>query len=334
MSLTDPSRHIPILLDTILKFLPFHQGLPDDGSPVWLVDCTLGGGGHTASFLDWARDKSFFKVLALDRDPEAIARAQIVFRSPIAEGKLELMHRPFSEVQAATAGKRVAWILADLGVSSDQIDTAGRGFSFQGDGPLDMRMDPTSGASALNYLRTVELNELTQVLFGFGEERFAKKIAHAIIRERQAKRLPTTTRQLADLVVEAVPPPARHQRIHAATRTFQALRIQVNNELEELDSILQSGIISLMPGGRMAILSFHSLEDRRVKQAYRIAAQPDWEDRKHTAQAPSQKWIAQITREGRAYQVLTKKPAVADEVEVSRNPRSRSAKLRVLERLR
>jgi 16S rRNA (cytosine1402-N4)-methyltransferase len=172
-----------------------------------------------------------------------------------------------------------------------------------------MRLDPTRGRSCRDYLLTVTQPELEKVLSELGEERFSRRIAQVIVDKRREKQLPRTARELADLVVRAVPPPARHGRIHAATRTFQALRIVVNEELNELDSLLNRVILKVKPGGRVAILSFHSLEDRRVKQAFRGES-----------------------REEAPFEPLTKKPMEADEEELRRNPRSRSAKLRIAER--
>ena len=197
--------------------------------------------------------------------------------------------------------------MADLGFSSDQLEDAGRGLSFSREGPLDMRLDPARGQSAREYLARAGEKELADAIFELGEERFSRKIAAAIVRARQEARLPSTTTELAELVARAVPPAARHGRIHAATRTFQALRILVNGELEELDCLLNRVILGVRPGGRVAILSFHSLEDRKVKLAFK-------------------------DREG-PFKPLTKKPIEADEAEISRNPRSRSAKLRIAERI-
>jgi 16S rRNA (cytosine1402-N4)-methyltransferase len=187
------------------------------------------------------------------------------------------------------------------------MDDPSRGLSFQAEGPLDMRMDPERGISCREYLFRVSEAELEQVLREFGEERFARRIASAIMQSRREKRLPSTTKELAELVVRAIPPAARHGRIHAATRTFQALRIVVNEELNELDCLLNRVILKLKTGGRVAILSFHSLEDRKVKHAFRGKDVP--------------------------FEPLTKKPIEADEVEVRMNPRSRSAKLRVATRI-
>jgi 16S rRNA (cytosine1402-N4)-methyltransferase len=196
-------------------------------------------------------------------------------------------------------------MMADLGFSSDQLEDADRGLSFQWDGPLDMRLDPTRGESARSFLQKVTIKELETILSELGEERYSKTVAAAIIQSRRDRQLPDTTRGLAELITRSVPPPARHLRIHPATRTFQALRIHVNEELKELDRLLEHVIVLLQTGGRVAILSFHSLEDRKVKIAFK----------------------------GDAFEALTKKPVEADEEEISRNPRSRSAKLRIAQKV-
>lgn len=301
--------HVPILAgpitDAILE--PFKK-LPIDAPLHWIVDCTLGGGGHTGEFLKaLAADPQTrrHRVLSVDQDAEAIERARQRFDMEIQEGRLELFHGRFSEVTKALGGKPVLGLLADLGFSSDQMDNPERGLSFRFEGPLDMRLDPTRGVSCRDLLFRVSERELEQILSEYGEERFSRRIAGAIINARREGNLPRTTQELAELVVRAVPPPARHGRIHAATRTFQALRIVVNEELKELDCLLERVIMEIVPGGRAAILSFHSLEDRKVKHAFR----------------------------GEGWEPLTKKPLEADEAEVARNPRSRSAKLRVAERI-
>ena len=302
--------HVPILVAPIVSSLlePFHR-LPADAPSHWLVDCTLGGGGHTAAFLEaFAREPSLsrHRVVSFDQDESAIERAKQRFAAEIAAGRLEVIHSRFSEAVPHLQDRAVLGLMADLGFSSDQLEDSGRGLSFQREGPLDMRLDPTRGFSAREYLTDASEKQIADALFELGEERFSRKIAGAIVESRQRKQLPTTTTALAELVTYAVPPAARHGRIHAATRTFQALRILVNQELEELDCLLDRVIIGLRPGGRVAILSFHSLEDRRVKQVFK-------------------------NREG-PFHALTKKPQEADEEEIRRNPRSRSAKLRIAER--
>jgi len=303
--------HVPILLKPIVEALiePF-LALPESAPPHAIIDCTLGGGGHTGALIQAlaAQPKTArHKVISLDQDEGAVERAKERFKKEIAEGKLFVIRSRFSEVDRAveSAGFPILGMMADLGFSSDQIEDAERGLSFMRQGPLDMRLDPAHGHSVYEFLNKVTEKELEQVLSELGEERFSKRIASAIIQARRGRQLPDTTTALAELVVRALPPPARHGRIHAATRTFQALRIHVNEEMKELDQLLARAIILLKPGGRLAVLSFHSLEDRKVKLAF---------------------------REDESFRALTKKPIEADDQEVRENPRARSAKLRIGER--
>jgi 16S rRNA (cytosine1402-N4)-methyltransferase len=295
------TRHVPILVEPIVDALVEHA------TEGWIVDCTLGGGGHTSALLEALRARgSAAKVLATDRDSGAVERARTRFSRELSEGRLEIAHARMSELEPLVADRKVVGLLADLGFSSDQIDDPERGMSFQSEGPLDMRLDPSRGMTAREFLAQSGERDIEEVLRELGEERFSKRIASAIFLARREGRLPKTTRELAELVVKAVPPPARHGKIHAATRTFQALRIQVNEELHELDYLLEHVMLKVQPGGRVAILSFHSLEDRRVKQAFKSAGD---------------------------FRALTKKPVEASPEEVGRNPRARSAKLRVAERI-
>lgn len=315
---TAPTVHVPILVGPIVKGLTEALlKLPPDAPPHWIVDFTLGGGGHTDAFLKaLASDPRLVahKVLAIDQDAGAIERARHRFAAEIEAGRLELQHCRFSESEPFLRDKKVAGILADLGFSSDQLESAERGLSFLSDGPLDMRLDPSRGRSCREYLSQVTERELEEVLRELGEERFSRRIAAALVQRRREKALPATTKELADLVVRALPASARHGRIHAATRTFQALRIEINGEMNELDWLLKSGILFLVPGGRIAILSFHSLEDRKVKVAFRGKSG--------------------IDRYGTPPELiaLTKKPIEPDLEEVRANPRARSAKLRIAER--
>lgn len=304
--------HVPILVEPILQSLiePFHA-LPEDAPAHWLVDCTLGGGGHTGAFLAALESEPALrkhKVLSFDQDAQAIERARQRFAAELAAGKLEIVHSRFSEAVDYLKDRPVLGLLADLGFSSDQLEDADRGLSFMREGPLDMRLDPSRGFSAREYLQRATEKEIADTLFELADERYSRRIAAVIADTRRKGGVPLTTTGLAELVVRSVPPPARHGRIHAATRTFQALRILVNQELEELDSLLNRVILEVRPGGRVAILSFHSLEDRRVKQVFK-------------------------DRDG-VFAPLTKKPQEADEEEIRRNPRSRSAKLRIAEKRR
>ena len=306
--------HVPIMLRPIIDAViePFRE-LPPDTESRWIVDCTLGGGGHTAAFLEaLASDPvlSRHRVLSIDQDAQAIAKAEQRFAREISEGRLRLHHGRFGEAAEVLNELPVYGLMADLGFSSDQIEDAERGLSFMNDGPLDMRLDPTRGESARQLLQRRSEREIAELIFDYGEERFSRRIAAAIVEARGESRLPQTTREFAELVTRAIPGGGRGQRIHPATRTFQALRIAVNEELEELDSLLNDVILCVRPGGRVAILSFHSLEDRKVKVRFKgEPGRPDVD-----------------------FEPLTKKPIEADEVEQKENPRSRSAKLRVATR--
>ena len=274
-----------------------------------MVDCTLGGGGHSGALL-----KAFsahpelrkHKILSLDQDADAIERAQAGFRQEISEGRLEVLHHRFGEAEDLVRSRPVLGLLADLGFSSDQLEDPERGLSFQTKGPLDMRLDPTRGVSCSELLRQIPEIELEALLRELGEERYSRRIASSIVSRRRSGQVPSTTQELVEIVVKALPAHARHGRIHAATRTFQALRIAVNEELEQLDSLLNRVILGVKPGGNISILSFHSLEDRRVKVRFKS------ED---------------------LFSPRTKKPLQASDEEIRSNPRARSAKLRIAKRL-
>ena len=302
-------RHIPILVQPIVQYLiePFFE-LPQTGPSHWIVDCTFGGGGHTGHFLQALQahpELQHHKVLALDQDPQAIERGQKRYAEHIEAGRLELLHLNFRQAQEVVAGRPVLGLLADLGFSSDQLEDADRGLSFMREGPLDMRLNPTQGVSCHQFLREVSERDLEWILKEYGEERFAHRIAAHLVQQRRKGHVPQSTKELTELVVQALPPPARHGRIHAATRTFQALRIAVNQELDALDDLLDQVIPGVVTGGRVAILSFHSLEDRRVKQKFKM---------------------------DQRFKALTKKPIEPSFEEVSQNSRARSAKLRVAEK--
>ncbi|MCM0605007.1 MAG: 16S rRNA (cytosine(1402)-N(4))-methyltransferase RsmH [Xanthomonadaceae bacterium] len=268
----------------------------------WLLDCTLGGGGHTSYFL-----KKGIKVFGIDRDPVAVSEAKKRFSSEIASGQLRVENLAISDLSQKLGDIKIAGILADLGFSSDQLENRGRGFSFLKDEPLDMRMDPESGVSALEFLMEAREEELTDLIFTLGEERFSRRIARSIVEKRKFDEFPKTAAGLAHLIERSVPPNARHGRIHAATRTFQALRIHINGEMEQLDALLDGVILKLSPGGRAGIISFHSLEDRKVKHKFR-----------------------KFSDQG--FTIITKKPLEASDNEVKQNPRARSAKYRVIEK--
>jgi 16S rRNA (cytosine1402-N4)-methyltransferase len=269
------------------------------------VDCTVGLGGHAQALLAAGADR----LIGLDRDADALARARTALDAWSA--RVSLVHADYRDLSAVLATQGVAevdGIVADLGVSSMQLDAPGRGFSFRRDEPLDMRMDRTRGDDAAAWLQQVDETALVDVLSRFGEERYARRIARAIVRERAVTPIVTTGR-LAAIVRRAIPGP-RSYRIDPATRSFQAIRIAVNRELECLDVFLLEALQRLRTGARLAVIAFHSLEDRIVKHTLRAAQQGG----------------------GVPVAVLTKKPILPDDDEVAGNPRARSAKLRVAER--
>jgi 16S rRNA (cytosine1402-N4)-methyltransferase len=290
--------HIPVMTAEVLDFLqPSRGGL--------FVDCTVGLGGHARALLE----AGAARVIGLDRDRDALARARETL-APWTD-RVELVHadyRALEEVLDARQISRVDGALADLGVSSMQFDAPGRGFSFQRDEPLDMRMDQSAGDTAADLVGRASERELADAIFQYGEERFSRRIARALVGARAESPIETTGR-LAAIVRRAVPRRGA-MRIDPATRTFQALRIWVNRELEGLDRFVESAARRLRAGARLVVIAFHSLEDRVVK---------------HTLRALHQK-------EG-VVQVLTKRPLIPRDEEVDRNPRARSAKLRAAERM-
>lgn len=283
------------------------------------IDCTVNGGGHTEVLLQ--RTSPDGSVLALDADPLAIEIAAA--RLADFGSRLVLRHRNFRDLQSVAhpAGfTQVDGILMDLGLSSGQLDRPDRGFSFTYDGPLDMRFDPTAGPSAAELIGTASASELEQTLRDFGEEPRARRIAQAIVDTRREAPI-TTTAQLARIVARAV---GRGGRIHPATRTFQALRIAVNDELEALRSVLPQAVALLRRGGRLAVISFHSLEDRIVKNFLSAAAGRVATNRRlPITPAPAEALV----------RILTRRPITPSAEEQAENPRSRSARLRVAERL-
>ena len=292
--------HEPVMVAEVLEHLaPARGGV--------FVDCTVGYGGHTRAMLHAGASR----VIGLDRDPDALRHAGAVLASE--ESRVELVHsdyRRLDEILDARGITGVDGILADLGVSSMQLDEAGRGFSFRRDEPLDMRMDRTSGLTAAEMIRDADERTLADVIYEFGEERHARRIARAVVEARDRSAVDSTGR-LAEVVRRAVPRKG-YSRIDPATRTFQAIRIWVNRELEGLDVFLTQAARRLRPGGRMAVIAFHSLEDRIVK---------------HTLRSLQATGDIGLT-------IRTKRPVVPSEAEVERNPRARSAKLRVAERSR
>ena len=296
--------HVSVLLKPAIEFLAVRRG----GT---FVDLTLGLGGHSWEIAKHLGAQG--RLIGFDKDPAALERARERLTRPPADlasdwPQVELVHASFAEVAEHLAAASADGMLADLGVSSMQLQNAARGFSFQADGPLDMRMNTQSGLTAEQVVNRFDERELADAIYEFGEERRSRRIARAICRARPIH----TTAQLAEVVSAAARPMNQaERRIHPATKTFQALRILVNRELDDLKMLLSKSSAPqvLKPGGRLVIISFHSLEDRIVKDALRDGA-----------------------RDG-IYRVLTKKPMIADEEEIDRNPRSRSAKLRAAEKI-
>lgn len=280
------------------------------------VDGTFGRGGHTRQLLARLDDDAL--VLGVDRDPEAVSEGQgLEARDPrfrIYRASFEVLGEVLDDID----WPQVHGVLLDLGVSSPQLDDAARGFSFQHDGPLDMRMDPDSGESAAEWLNRAEEGDIVRVLKYYGEERFAKRIARRIVTAREETPL-VSTHQLAELIDEAVPVKEKHK--HPATRSFQAIRIYLNRELEALDAVLGLAADRLAPGGRLVVISFHSLEDRRVKRFMR--------DRSRGPQMPKGVPVT-ADQQKSGYRVLGK-AIKADDEEIRANPRARSAVMRVLE---
>ena len=303
---------MPVLLDPVIAGL----NLREDGL---YIDGTFGRGGHSLAILNRLGDAG--RLLAIDRDPQAIATAADALKS---DPRFELTQGEFSELKEYAIKRnllgKVDGLLLDLGVSSPQLDEAERGFSFQSDGPLDMRMDPTSGSSAADWLANVKERDLRKVLFEFGEERFAARIARAIVAARAVQPIRRTA-ELAKIVSEAVP--SRGQKRHPATKTFQAIRIRVNDELQQLEQVLRASTDLLRPGGRLCVISFHSLEDRRVKRFMREASRV----------AAPWRGLPEIPEEHRPPFRLIGKMISATDEEIEMNVRSRSARLRVAERL-
>jgi 16S rRNA (cytosine1402-N4)-methyltransferase len=308
--------HVPVLLKEAIDFLAVKRG----GT---YLDATVGLGGH--SFEIAKRLGARGHLIGFDKDPAALnvarmklapvdSRSSLVVSEPDSQRPttddqrpdwpaITLLHRSFAEIASDQQPATLDGLIADLGVSSLQLGNPERGFSFQAEGPLDMRMNPMSGDTAEQVVNHIDERELADVIYEFGEERRSRRIARAIVRSRPIH----TTTQLVE-VVSAAARSMKHERIHPATRTFQALRIFVNHELDDLKALLEAAPRVLKPGGRLVVISFHSLEDRIVKDAMREGA-----------------------KQG-VYNLLTKKPWIATEEEIDRNPRSRSAKLRAAER--
>jgi 16S rRNA (cytosine1402-N4)-methyltransferase len=299
-------NHVPVLLKEAIDFLNVRRG----GT---YIDATVGLGGHSYEIAK--RLGAPGHLIGLDKDPAALERAKaklVVSRSSLVVGepdwpKITLRHQSFGEIANDQRPKTIDGLLADIGLSSLQLSDAARGFSFQADGPLDMRMDPRSERTAEQVVNHLDERELADVIYEFGEERRSRRIARAIVRSRPIR----STSHLAEILSAAARPMnSAERRIHPATRTFQALRIFVNRELDDLKALLEAAPRILKPGGRVVVISFHSLEDRIVKDAFREGSIKD-----------------------KYFRVLTKKPVTASLEEQDRNPRARSAKMRAAERV-
>jgi len=293
-------RHVPVLFQQAIDFLNVRAG----GT---YVDCTLGLAGHAEGILRRLGPEGH--LIGFDRDPEALALAQARLARVLNElgseaPRITLIGEVFSTIASHVQPASLDGVLADFGVSSMQFDEAHRGFSFQADGPLSMRMDARQALTAEQVVNEADERELADLIYEYGEERRSRRIARAIVRGRPV----TTTGQLARIVAQAAPA-MKQDRIHPATRTFQALRIYVNRELDEIKALMEAAPKLLKPSGRLVVISFHSLEDRIAKDALREGA--------HNG----------------ILEILTRKPVIAEEGETDRNPRSRSAKLRAAEKL-
>jgi 16S rRNA (cytosine1402-N4)-methyltransferase len=284
------------------------------------VDATLGGGGYARALIERLRPGG--TLLGIDRDASALERFR---REPVPpEVSVTLAHTNFERLADVVAERPpVQGVVFDLGLSSDQLDDPERGFSFQRDGPLDMRLDLTESMTAADLVNQESLSQLRRILLDFGQERWASRIAERIVEQRKRRPL-RTTRDLADLVAGAIPRAAWPKDIHVATRTFMAVRIAVNRELESIETGLKAAIQVLASGGRVGVVSFHSLEDKIAKNLFNVEAK----DCICPPQAP-----VCICGHKRSVRVVTRKPITASDSEVRENPRARSAKLRVAEKL-
>jgi 16S rRNA (cytosine1402-N4)-methyltransferase len=314
---TGRPAHVPVMVDRILALLA--PALSD--RPAVVVDATLGMGGHTEALLGAHPELT---VVGLDRDPEALRRSAARLE-PYA-GRTHLVHAVYDEMPDVLAGlgyDRVDGVLMDLGVSSLQLDEAARGFAYAQDAPLDMRMDPTRGISAEDVVNTYPAADLARILRVYGEERFASRVAAAIVRERERGRL-TSSARLAELVRDAIPAATRRTGGHPAKRTFQALRIEVNGELDALRRAVPAAVDALRVGGRIAVLSYHSLEDRIVKQVLAAGARST-SPLDLPVELPGTEPVLRLLTRG------AEEPTAA---ETEANPRAASARLRAAERVR
>jgi 16S rRNA (cytosine1402-N4)-methyltransferase len=308
-----PFQHLPVLHEQVLSFLPT--------SAKTSIDFTLGGAGHAQSVLQ--QNPELF-LIGVDRDPQAIQAAQS--RLSQFDGRFRIIHEKFSSAANVLTeeGIKADFILADIGVSSPQLDQDERGFSFRNDGPLDMRMNPNDPTSAEAVINEYSEKELTYIFKVYGEEKFSSRIAKNIVKRREETPF-STTKDLSEVVFQSIPAKFRYQRkSHPATKIFQAIRIEVNQELKELEQLLEASLDLLAPQGRLAIISFHSLEDRMVKRFLR-----HWEN---PCTCPHDFPIC-TCHAVQKIQQLSRKPMIGTPEEIEANPRARSAKLRVGEKI-
>ena len=308
-------QHIPVLLGEVLEYLA-----PERGGT--FIDGTLGGGGHAEALL--RRLPPSGRLIGIDRDWEAVHAA--TSRLLVYGGRFTALHGNFFQMKALLGENDISeanGILLDLGVSSHQLDTPERGFSYKTDAPLDMRMDGTAALSARDVINTYSEEALARVIWEYGEERFSRRIAERICRARREKPIETTL-ELADIARSAIPAKYRNEAQHPARRTFQAVRIEVNGELRELDRAVEDACDLLQKGGRLCIITFHSLEDRIVKQAFRRF--------EHPCTCPPSAPVCICGKQPKA-KILTKKPLTASEEEAAENSRSNCAKLRCIEKI-
>jgi len=295
-----PTGHIPIMVDEVRDLLALHPGQT-------VVDATLGGGGHAAMICEAISPSGH--LIGLDQDQEALERARARLREfSVRQDFVKSNFRRLADVLGQVGVPLVDAVFLDIGVSSFQLDDPRRGFSFRSEGPLDMRMDKDVQVSAFELVNSMEKEEIAHILWAYGEERFSRRIAEGIVRARAQRPIATTT-ELSDVILRSLPYRFSRDGIHPATRSFQALRIAVNQETDALEAVLDQAFTHLKAGGRISVIAFHSLEDRIVKEKFRTLAH---------------KGVARL---------LTKKPLRPTEDEVAHNPRSRSARLRGLERI-
>ncbi|MDD4188877.1 MAG: 16S rRNA (cytosine(1402)-N(4))-methyltransferase RsmH [Eubacteriales bacterium] len=310
-------EHTPVLLKECIE----HLRIKADGT---YIDGTSGGGGHSAEIYKQLSEKGF--LLSIDRDPEAVSATEQHLRSTESRAQHLARQGNFIEIEEICEDiglSKADGILLDLGVSSHQLEDKKRGFSYMWDSPIDMRMDTGSSLSASEIVNNYTQEEIRNIIRNYGEEKWASRIAGFIVEARQKKEI-TTTGQLVEIIKAAIPASARRQGPHPAKRTFQALRIAVNDELNALEAVIEKGVDLLSEGGRICIITFHSLEDRIVKTKFKQLADP--------CVCPEEFPVCVCGKRPKG-RIITKKPQIASETEIESNPRARSAKLRVLERI-